>query len=205
MLRNHPRTVLILLAGGKSSRAEEIKGLRKVHNIYWIDIVLKHYLNLGLSESFIGLGYNNDQYLDKSFCLNNSTFKTNYSINQNPANGSFSTLQTILNKALASQWDFALILHIDSALATKKTIEILLKESKHSVVKPIYRGKSGHPIKLSRKLCENLVLKPKNSQLDEEMRKINKSQIFWKKVNDDTIHINLNTKESWIDYLKRGI
>lgn len=199
---NHPHTILVLLAGGKSSRAEKTKGLRIVKQQYWIDIVLKHYQQMDLTNMFIGLGYNHDHYLNNSGFLNNSSNNVNYSINKNPQDGSFSTLQTILKKALNSQWKFALILHIDCGLISENAIKALLKENKYTVVKPIYKGKSGHPIKLSRDFCKQLVNKSKNSQLDTEMRKLDKPHICWQKVEDSAIHYNLNTEESWKAYIR---
>jgi len=204
LLTKYPHSILILLAGGKSSRAEKTKGLRMLNEQYWIDIVLQHYQQMGLTDIFVGLGYNHEQYLTNSHFLNSSANNVNYSINKNPIDGSFSTLQTILKKALNNQWQSALILHIDCALISENTIKTLLKETKYAVVKPTYKGTSGHPIKLSREYCENLLVKPKNSQLNMEMRKIKKAHICWQRVEDSSIHYNLNTQESWNDYIKNS-
>ena len=190
------------MAGGKSSRAEKIKGLRKINGDYWIDIVLKHYQKIGLSDTFVGLGYHHKQYQNKSLFLSNSSYKTAYAINETPDNGSFSTLQITLKQALTQRWDFAIVAHIDCALTPKNTLDALLKETQYSVVKPIFNNKSGHPIKLSRNFCKEIILKPRKSQLKKEIRSINKSRIYWKKIADDSIHYNLNTEKAWQDYVK---
>ena len=203
MSNSHPQTIVILLAGGKSSRAEKIKGLRRVNNNYWIDIVLQHYQNMNLSGIFVGLGYHHDHYQNKSVLLNNSSSQVNYTINKNPVNGSFSTLQTSLKEALNHHWEFALVLPIDCALASESLIMSLLMETQYKVVKPTFNNQSGHPIKLSRNFCKKLMEKPKKTQLDNEIRKIKKTHIYWQKVEDDSIHYNLNTQESWEDYIKK--
>ncbi len=189
-------TAVIILAGGKSQRAETIKGLRLINDEYWIDIQICFFKKQGFKNIFVGLGYDNQEYISKSKEL--SSYK--HAINPKPQNGSFSTLQNTLIAALKSDWNHSLLIHIDHALPKATTIEKLLENNKYEVNKPNYNNKSGHPIVMSRAFCETLIQKSNSAQLNTEIQKLRLEQILWVEVDDKNIHSNFNTIEKWQAY-----
>lgn len=198
-------TAVIILAGGQSSRAEQIKGLRQVNGDYWIDIQISYFLALGFKQIFIGLGYDHEKYMNLSKFIKQESTEVISIINKNPENGSFSTLKKILTKATIQQWDSAIIMHIDHALPDKNTILALVDQAGFDTVKPSFNGQSGHPIKISRSFCQKLTKKPDTTQLNKEIRKLNINNICWLKVNNNMIKYNLNTHQDWQTYIKRDL
>lgn len=192
---NH-NTAIIILAGGQSTRAETIKGLRTSNGDYWLDIQIRHFMQLGFKNINIGLGYDYKEYLNKSVHIH----RCHYYINKNPERGAFSTLQTVLTEIINQSWQNLLLLHIDHALPNHTTINALLKFKAKAVCKPTLKKKSGHPILLNHKFCEKLVKQPYVSQLNQEIQNLKKKQIQWIAVDDHNILANFNTNEQWKIY-----
>lgn len=189
---------VIILAGGQSQRAETIKGLRKVGTDYWVDLQISFYKKLGIKHIFIGLGFDHEEYINHSKQIKNIS----YVINQNPENGSFSTLQTVLNYAIDTKWDQVILMHIDHAIPNNKTIEKLLNTTSCDVIKPTHNGQSGHPIVISHSFCCDLIRKNPSSTLNIEIKMLSLSQIKWIEVNDASIVENLNTESRWLKFQK---
>lgn len=202
MNKTYENHIVIILAGGQSSRAETIKGLRKVNNAYWIDHHIQYFQNIGMKNIYIGLGYDHEKYLKQSHFLKNN--KTQVIINKTPEKGSFSTLKHVLKQVQNLSWDYAIVLHIDHALPTDQLINELTQKTHYFVVKPTYKGKSGHPIMLSQECTKYLIQQPDSSQLNKEIRKLPIEKIFWLPINTETILYNLNTKKQWMNYLTRS-
>lgn len=187
---------VVILAGGKSERAEMPKGLRVIEKQLWIDILIKHFEYLGFDNIFVGLGFDSKKYLSKSVLLQTA----NYYINPNPKNGSFSTLQNVLKETIAFDWKHIVVMHIDHAKPNPVTLEKLIVEKDFNVVKPLFNKQSGHPIVLSHTFCRTLLSKPTTSKLNVELKKLNKKQIMWVNVEDASIHENMNLEKQWLTY-----
>ena len=201
MKNNFNDTVVIILAGGKSSRAETVKGLRKLKNRNWIDHQINFFQNLGINHIFVGLAYHSERYLKESEYLIKESSSISYFINKYPENGPFSTLKTVLKGIIDLNWQRSVIIHIDHGIPLESTIASLIKEVDFDLVKPRFEGKSGHPIVLSKLFCKGLLLKNDHSTLAKEARNLPLKKIKWLEVNDENIHLNLNDKESWELYL----
>jgi len=189
-------TAVIILAGGKSQRAETIKGLRLINDEYWIDIQISFFKKQGFKNIFVGLGYDNQEYISKSKELSSCK----HAINPHPQNGSYSTLKHTLTESLEYDWAYSLMIHIDHALPKITTIDKLLETNQKDVIKPSNNNKSGHPIVMSRVFCETLVQKSNSAQLNTEIQKLRLEQILWVEVDDKNIHSNFNTIEKWQAY-----
>lgn len=187
---------IVILAGGKSSRAETIKGLRNYNNTTWILHQIETLLSYGFSYIFIGLGYHSEKYI--SVLQNNK--HANYFINETPEYGPFSTLHTVLTKTKSIEYKRLFILPVDTALSSQITFEQLC--GSYKVIKPKFTGKPGHPISISKEFCNELILKTiEHSRLDLEIRALSFSEILYKNVDDDAIVTNLNTEEAWLKFL----
>ena len=204
------KTVFVLLAGGKSQRMGVAKGLLKYQQTYWILEQLYRISKSSIKEVYIGLGFNFEQYFNAIPWLQNAQnnfveyegLKVKVIINKNPENGSFSTLQTVL-KVIPKSSE-VLLNHIDIPILNSEELSKIIS-FKNEIVLPNYKGKNGHPIKMSASFWINLALlnpTEKDSRLDFQLKKINPAKISIVEILDRAIIMNLNTKKEWISFLE---
>jgi CTP:molybdopterin cytidylyltransferase MocA len=205
-------TVFILLAGGKSERMGITKGILEYKNTYWILEQLNRISKAQIAEVRIGLGFNYQHYFKAIPWLAEAqtTFvyfkemKVRVVINPNPEWGSFSTLQTVLEKIDANP--VVLISPIDIPIPNATVLKEIIK-IENKIVLPNFEGKNGHPIKLSASFWKPLPqLDPKeeNARLDFQIKKTKSNEITQVVVNDASILKNLNTPIDWADFLKNS-
>ncbi|HKO76383.1 MAG TPA: NTP transferase domain-containing protein [Flavobacterium sp.] len=201
--------VFVLLAGGKSERMGVAKGLLEYQNTYWILEQINRISTSTVTEVYIGLGYRYEDYLNKiswfteaqSHFVLYKNIKVRVVINQNPEQGSFSTLQTVLQQIPKNK--SVLINPIDIPILNPTELQNII-EAKKQIVLPNFEGKNGHPIKLDSEFWKSLLfLNPtnENSRLDLEIKKIIPSKITTITVTDPCIIKNLNTPNDWIEFL----
>ncbi|WP_369753330.1 NTP transferase domain-containing protein [Flavobacterium sp. WC2409] len=202
-------TVFIVLAGGKSERMGIAKGLLDYNNTYWILEQLDRISKTQITEVYIGLGFHYQDYFNaipllaeaQTHFMYFKEMKVRVVINPNPERGSFSTLQTVLQKIKTNQ--AVLISPIDIPIPNATVLNAII-EIENTIVLPNFEGKNGHPIKLSNAFWKSLTpLDPKeeNTRLDFQIKKVNLDEITEVEVNDSSILKNLNTQNDWTDYL----
>ncbi|MBF4473238.1 NTP transferase domain-containing protein [Flavobacterium sp. HJJ] len=203
-------TAFVLLAGGKSERMGTAKGLLPYHNSYWILEQINRISDTAITEIYIGLGYNSQEYTNKIPLLNEAQpefvfykkIKIRVIINKSPELGSFSTLQTVLQQIPKNK--SVLINPIDIPILNTAELQSIIG-TQNQIVLPNFEGKNGHPIKLHPDFWNPLLrLDPadKNSRLDFEIKKTNPSGITTITVTDSSILKNLNTPEDWAVFSK---
>ncbi|HEU4788709.1 MAG TPA: NTP transferase domain-containing protein [Flavobacterium sp.] len=201
-------TVFVLLAGGKSERMGVAKGLLEYKNTYWILEQINRISTSSITEVYIGLGFHYEEYLNKIPWLKDAqlhfviykNLKVRVVANQNPEQGSFSTLQTVLQKI--SKNKSVLINPIDIPILNPTELQNII-EAQNQIILPNFEGKNGHPIKLHSKFWNTLLLlnpTDANSRLDLEIKKIIPSKITTIVVTDSSILKNLNTPNDWEAY-----
>ncbi|WP_347174049.1 nucleotidyltransferase family protein [Polaribacter uvawellassae] len=195
-------TVLIILAGGKSSRMKFPKGLLKHNNRFWLLSQIESYIG---NEVFIGLGFDCQLYFDAIPWLEKAVEspqiyqqkKVRVIINKTPEFGLFSTLQSVL-KTLNTNHQ-AVILPIDVPMLKPSELKKIM-DSENEIIIPTYNNKNGHPVKLAPKFWKSL-LELNNmdvdSRLDIQIKKRNASKISLVEINDASILKNLNTPKDW--------
>ena len=202
-------TVFVLLAGGKSERMGVDKGLLKYKHTFWILEQLNRISKSTITEVYIGLGYYYQHYFDAipwfEGALTNAIdfqgLKVKTVINKNPEWGSFSTLQTVLNKIDVT--NTVLLNHIDIPLLNSEELNKIIS-TKNKIVIPNFEEKNGHPIKLEPSFWNSLLrinINHKNARLDYQIKKISISDVSKINVKDSNILKNLNTKLEWLSYL----
>ncbi|WKD84815.1 Molybdenum cofactor guanylyltransferase [Polaribacter huanghezhanensis] len=195
-------TVLIILAGGKSSRMDFPKGLLKHKNHFWILSQMESFIGEKIT---IGLGFDYQLYFDAIPWLAKAVEKPqNYQqkivhvvINKTPEFGLFSTVQSVL-KTLDTNHQ-AVILPIDVPLLKSSELKKII-DTENEIVIPTYNNKNGHPVKLAPKFWKSLLelnITDKNSRLDLQIKKRNASKISLVEINDASILKNLNTPKDW--------
>jgi molybdopterin-guanine dinucleotide biosynthesis protein A len=200
-----------LLAGGKSERMGTPKGLLEYNNHFWIIEQLQRIDCKLITEVYIGLGFDYENYFKEIPWLKTAqiqfvTYKNlsiRIVINKNPVLGPFSTLQSVLN-VIPKEYDIV-FQPIDIPLLNK--IDLLkIASSKKTIAMPFFEEKNGHPIKLSFSFCNNLrTLTPtdSNHRLDIEIKKIDSSELERIEVMDFSINKNLNTPKDWSEYINK--
>lgn len=204
---NQKQSVLIILAGGKSSRMGNPKGLLKYDSTFWILSQLKRF-SIG-TPIYIGLGFEYQLYFDaipwfKDALKKPILFegkKVQIVVNPTPELGLFSNLQNVLKQVNSSRDIF--VLPIDVPLLKTTELEELQKEQNEIVI-PKHQGKKGHPVKLSSLFWNTLLeINPRDSdaRLDIQIKKRNASGITIIEINDASILKNLNTPKDWHDFI----
>ena len=200
------KCVAIILAGGKSERMGHPKGLLDYNGHFWL---LEHFIRLkagGIKEIIIGLGYDADTYYkaipELRKALNSSTFFKGLQIsvvqNGNPELGSFSTLQYAL-RALNKSSD-VLICPIDVPILNDSDLKDITKTNA-TIVKPSYRGQSGHPIKINYKIIRLILKENPSNRLDSIIATFPEKEIKKIVCDDKQIIMNLNKQSDWQKYI----
>lgn len=189
----------VILAGGQSSRAETIKGLRRINDRYWIDDQIRRLNGCGFSKIIVGLGYHHESYLEKSELLKS----VDVVINPNPENGPFSTLKSVL-QSIESSTKAIILFHIDRPIPKKTTLEKIVFSENIDIIKLQHKGKTGHPIGLLAPFWKSLLNQPELRNLREIIQSHDFNRIKYVSVEDEIILRNLNTEKEW-NFFKNGI
>lgn len=206
MKHSNKAPILVILAGGKSTRMKQPKGLLPFKNSFWILWQIETFIG---SEICIGLGYDHQLYFNAVPWLKNAVqTPINYKnknirvvINPTPALGPFSNLQAVL-KHVDSHLDI-IFLHVDVPLFHKAAQKKLFATNNLLVI-PKYKGKKGHPIKINAAL-RNAILginpEAENARLDRFIKTKKTSEISFIEVTDALCTRNLNTPKDWQNFI----
>jgi molybdopterin-guanine dinucleotide biosynthesis protein A len=203
-------SVLIILAGGKSSRMGSPKGLLNFNNKPWILEQITRFKQTPQAKVYIGLGYDNDLYFKEiewfKKAINDfhdfNGVAVKVVVNSSPEKGSYSTLQTVLKMIEPSK--NALVLPIDVPLLNTKELQKVMA-IKNLVTIPTYHGKNGHPVKLAPQFWNELLeinSRSEEARLDYQIKKVSESSISYISMLDSSITKNLNTSYIWNNYIK---
>ncbi len=202
--------ILILLAGGMSSRMGTPKGLLKYHDVYWVEEQLNRAEAIQFKRVLLVLGHDYQQHFKKlpflRNALNNSVnyknSKLKVLINDKPQLGTFSSIVTALNQIKTKNDVF--VLPIDVPLISIGEIQRLHKVDSLVTI-PSYKNKGGHPVKLKYEFWEKLRqinLESNEARLDYQIKKIDNKHIELINVSDINVKLNLNTPNEWNKFLK---
>jgi CTP:molybdopterin cytidylyltransferase MocA len=200
--------ILIILAGGKSSRMGSPKGLLDYHGKPWVLEQISRY-EVNNPEIIIVLGYDSDKYfqeipwflkaVDKFYLYHG--FNVKIVINNEPQKGTFSSLQIALNGIDSS--DKTLILPIDVPLFNRENLVNMLKVN-NKIVIPSFQQKNGHPVMLQPEFWNTLLYidtNSENTRLDVLIKQSDKQDITYFSVSDKAIYQNFNTINDWNEFL----
>ena len=202
--------ILILLAGGKSSRMGTPKGLLDYHGKLWILEQVSRFKDLINPKVYIGLGYNYELYFESIPWFKKAIDRTHeYNgvevravINHQPQFGAFSTLQTVLRNI--EKKATVIVQPIDVPLFNKDSLRSFIDKKKPIVI-PVCENQKGHPVKLKPEFWTTLLLVDLSSnkaRLDIQIKEYNSSSITYHEVADTSVYQNINTLNKWNKYLE---
>lgn len=202
--------ILILLAGGKSTRMGSPKGLLNYNGTPWILEQIHRYKKVVNNPIvYIALGYDFKKYFNAiswlKKAINNSYnydgVEVKVVLNKQPHYGAFSTLQTVLN--LIERENTVIVQPIDVPLANKESLTAIITK-KNTIIIPVCNGKNGHPVKLEPEFWSTLLSLNKsseNARLDTQIKQLHPSSISYLNVMDTSVYQNINTLNDWNNYL----
>jgi CTP:molybdopterin cytidylyltransferase MocA len=219
MVHAHGLFHAIILAAGQSSRMKDLgpKGLLNYKGEPWLLYQIKRLWTCGIESIVVVLGAECEKYFAEIKELALSQHKTiNFCagplvrtiINVNYERGQFSSLLMGLRHSGLSQIKGVFILPVDVPCTTPAVFEALangLTESQAQACIPEYRGKGGHPVLLGKEFCDFLQTIDSGSpdaRLDKQLVSLG-ANLKTVKVDCPWVTANINTPESWQDFLKR--
>jgi CTP:molybdopterin cytidylyltransferase MocA len=190
---------LVLLAGGKGSRAGRSKGLITWHGEPWAIWQLRSFARAGGREAVIVLGHEVQAY--HAF-LSPGPF-LRIAVNPEPERGPFSSIQIGIT-ALPAHARGAFVLPVDVPAPASEVWQSLasaLQSAPHEAADdaldaaiPTFEDRGGHPVLLSRRFCARLaVLSPAapDARLDLQLAGARTRRVA---VGDPRVRLNLNTE-----------
>lgn len=197
---------LILLAGGKSERMGQPKGLLKYHNKAWLRHQLDVYRSAGGQRAVIVLGYSPETYLNAlpELSLTQETRRGSLRIttvlNEQPKFGPFSSIQTGAFPLLRENYDCFFFLGIDRPAPDPETWQRLVLEFAKEIkmAYPRYNGKNGHPVLLSADFAKEIInIAPENARMDMIRDTLPEKQRSTIETMDAFTAMNINTPAEW--------
>ena len=232
-MKNHSATEsavakfpLILIAGGKSSRMGQPKGLVSFEGEPWILHQLRSFRDAGGTRAVVVLGYGAQDYFaaipqlihaqDKWVTLPDVPgIQVGVCENALPEHGPFSSIQAgILRLGWRAEHETqnrgAYILPVDCPAASPSTwqrlSETFLGSTIDCCLPELPGGRGGHPVLISQALANlTVTLDPAapKSRLDQVIRELRPERLTRVSVEDPRVGMNLNTPEDWLQL--RGV
>ena len=201
--------ILIILAGGKSSRMGSPKGLLDYHGTPWILEQISRFNCVQNAKVYIGLGYDYEKYVDVIPWFKKAKDEIHYYngigvrviVNDKPENGAFSTLQKVLGSI--DPHETIIVQPIDVPLLNEGSLRSLINET-NIIVIPTCDGQNGHPVVLVPDFWLKLTqidISSETARLDRQISDIHSSRITYLKVSDNSVYQNINTHEDWKKYI----
>ena len=181
---------VIILAAGNSSRMGKPKFLLEMPNRkVFLEHIIKQYFDFGCENIIVV--FNEAGYKTAVEYYRYLPSKTQFIINPNHELGRFSSIKIGIKQISTSH---VFIHNVDNPYAKKEVLDQIYSERLNAdVVKPVMNNKGGHPVLISKKICEDILLeKDDNLNLKGILSKYLTMKV---EVNDKSILLNINTNE----------
>ena len=190
---------VLILAGGKSERMVFPKPYLLFEGKTFLKKIVEEYYNSGIKNIYVVI---NEEFCKGEYEKYIDEVKSKVTIikNTDPELGRFHSVKLGIKKMLNS--DFCFIQNIDNPFVNVELIESLM-ESRNSVgyTSPIYKGRKGHPILVSKKFIQHLNdLPDRNFNLKNILSSFPKSEV---EVDNGSILININTPDDYKEHIEK--
>lgn len=193
--------VAVLLGGGAAQRLGMPKGLVRVGGVRLLELQAQRLAAAGVTQAALTLGPNREAYVEQWPELEQPSVVfhgVQLAIVEDARSrfGPFGSLVAAIETLRAHDWERLFVLPLDIPCAKAEVIARLTDVCAEAVV-PRYDGKGGHPVLLSRRLAERLLVRnPETSRLDELLRSLAAGERIDVAVDDPTVVVDLNTPEA---------
>jgi CTP:molybdopterin cytidylyltransferase MocA len=197
---------LIVLAGGRSSRMGEPKGLLAFGGRPWLELQLGAFARAGGSRATLVFGHDVERYeaalgwatraIEGEVAL--GSLAVSAVVNPEPERGSFSSLLCGVRALVAHHSERAFLLPVDVP-APSRNVWIALAEQLGDAVfaaVPTFEGRGGHPVLLAGTFLARLLdvpLDAEHARLDHQLRALAPHELARVAVNDPRVVMNINT------------
>lgn len=165
----------------------------------FLESLVHQYADFGCAEIAVVLSQEGLQLLkDKARDLPS---QTQIVINTHVEFGRFYSIKTGL-KQLNTESVF--IHNIDNPYANKNVLEQIYKAKlEGQVIKSVLNGRGGHPVLISKSVCDYILNEKNNKQNFKET--LNSFHIKKVKVEDETVLLNINTYDEYLEFYSRRV
>ena len=187
----------LILAAGKSSRMGKPKFALKFNKkLTFLEEIINHYTSFGCQEIVIVMNEIGKDYLQsQSIELpDNCTIVINSHLEWERFYSVKTGLQTLKLKTPT------FIHNVDNPFVNTAILDDMLRVSANSdYIVPVYKHRGGHPILLSKKVINALILEEKNDLiLSNFLKRYDKNTL---KVTDSKVLVNINTVEDYSKFI----
>jgi molybdenum cofactor cytidylyltransferase len=186
---------IIILAAGNSSRMKSPKFALPFDKKYtFLEKIIQEYDNFGCNKIIVVLNKEGKLLADT---LNLKLKKTTIVVNNHPEWERFYSIKVGLESLTQSHPVF--IHNVDNPFVNTTILGNLLQQDINAgFVVPTYKGRGGHPILISNKVCQAIVSEKENAIIFSEFLKdYNKKRVD---VADEKILVNINSKDLYQKY-----
>lgn len=197
----------ILLAGGKSTRMGQPKGLLPLGEHTWLEDQLGQLEKYGRNNGILVLGFDAQEYLQSPALarIKQRQLRLQVVINPEPEWGPFSSIQTGIRalrqeSPVSSVYVLPIDVPVPPPYVWDRLSQSLGEAPTARVVIPCFQAKGGHPVLLSQNFMNALVKVPSNlptSRLDAQIHLLKEDQVLRIETEEPKILLNLNTPEDW--------
>ena len=190
---------VVILAAGNSSRMGKSKLILKCNNNKtFIENISDQYYKFGCKQIIIVLNSEGSGIIN----VNNITLtdKSEIAINNHPELGRFNSIKIGMQHVKSNK---CFVHNIDNPFANIKVLKNLSNSiSGYDIAKPVYNGKGGHPILISKKVIEKINYETNiNFNFKDYIKPFSSTEVF---INDNTILFNINTLDEYQDFLRNN-
>ena len=195
-----PGTCVIILAGGNSSRMDFPKPFLMYREKTFLQIIAETYCNAGFKNIGVVLNkyYAGDewQYLLEPVRSLGTIFENKF-----PAYGRLYSLKLAAKEMKG--FEFYFIQNADNPFPDGNIISTLWKNrNERGYVSPVFKGKGGHPVLLSKKIIEHILSTSSDTlTLREILCSFDRRKI---ETGDERVGWNINTKEDYEKYIQQA-
>lgn len=189
------QSTLILLAGGKSSRFGEVKGLKSVEGTSLVRWQLARFREAGGGRMIVVLGSHADVFTREL-----AGSDAELVVNPAPERGPFTSLQTGIAASLTACPRALYVLPVDVPAPPPQIWRMLDALSDCDAAVPTFADRGGHPVRLSPGFAASLLKiawEDPVARLDRQLAALPAERLRRIAVAEPGVRLNLNTAEAW--------
>jgi molybdenum cofactor cytidylyltransferase len=182
----------LILAAGKGSRIGKPKLMLEINNKSFISVIVDRVKSAGIDDMICIVSNETYEWTKKNI-------NCNIVINTEPEKGMISSVY--YGAVNLNDCEGVMIIPVDHPFVEAGTyLELIeeFKKNKDSIIKPVFDGKSGHPVIVPYDIIKSINKENFSSGLKEVIKKSGRKQIYVE-INDKGILKNINTKEDLAD------